>query len=188
MAKIKAGNIERGMYLLHNQTPHKVVKKKFVSPGKGSAFTRTKLENLETGSIISHVFKSHDRVEEIYVESREMQFLYQTGGSLVFMDPRTYEQVEVPAKVLGEKAQYLVPETKVYVASYQDKALAVSLPAKVNMEVTKSQKAVSGDRQNAGTKPVRLETGLKVQVPLFIEEGEKIVIDTETGEYISRAS
>ena len=187
MTKIKAGNIERGMYLLHNNSPHKVVKKKFVSPGKGSAFTRTKLENLETGAIVSHVFKSHDRVEEIYVESREMQFLYQAENMLVFMDPRTYEQVEVTQQLLGEKAQFLVPETKVYLSFYQDKPLAVSMPPKVEMTVTKAREAVAGDRQNAGTKSVTLETGLEVQAPLFIKQGEKLVIDTETGEYVSRA-
>jgi elongation factor P len=188
MSKIKAGNIERGMYLLHHGHPHKVVKKKFVSPGKGSAFTRTKLLNLETGSIVSHVFKSHDRVEEIYVESKRMQFLYKRDNQVVFMDPQTYHQVEIPRKVIGEKVKFLVSELEVYILFYQEKPMAVKLPPKVTMEVTKAKHAVAGDRQNAGSKPVRMETGLEVQAPLFIEEGEKLIISTESGEYVSRAN
>ncbi len=187
MSKIKAGNIDKGMFLMHHGKPHRVVKKKFVSPGKGSAFTRTKLQNLETGAIVEFVFKSHDVIEEVEVESRQMQFLYESGEQVVFMDPRSYEQVEVPKSVLGDKVQYLAPEISCYVMVYQGKPMAVSLPPKVEMEVTQAQDAVAGDRSNAGTKPVTVETGLKVQVPLFIKTGEKLVIDTEDGSYVSRA-
>jgi len=188
MAKVKAGNIEKGMCLLHNQKPHRVVKKKFVSPGKGSAFTRTRLMNLETGAIFEHVFKSHDTVEEVFVESREMQFLYRTDGLVYFMDPYSYEQAEIPEKIMSDQVDFLVPEIKVYVLFYEGKALAVKLPAKVTMEVTEAQEAVAGDRSNAGTKPVTMETGLIVQAPLFISKGEKLIIDTESGQYVSRAN
>ena len=147
----------------------------------------TKLQNLETGAIVEFVFKSHDVIEEVEVESRQMQFLYESGEQVVFMDPRSYEQVEVPKSVLGDKVQYLVPEISCYVMIYRGKPMAVSLPPKVEMEVTQAQDAVAGDRSNAGTKPVTVETGLKVQVPLFIKTGEKLVIDTEDGSYVSRA-
>lgn len=187
MAKVKAGNIDTGIFLMLHGQPHKVIKKKFVSPGKGSAFTRTKLQNLRTGAVVEHVFKSHDTVEEVAVDSKRMQFLYKSGDQIVFMDPRTYDQVEVPAAVLGEKQQYLIAGIDCYVMIYQGEPLAVSLPPKVTLEVKEAQEAVAGDRSNAGTKPAVMETGLKVQVPLFIKRGEKLIIDTDSGEYVSRA-
>ncbi|MEA2056800.1 MAG: elongation factor P [Patescibacteria group bacterium] len=188
MAKIKAGNIEKGMYLLHQNQPYKVVHKKFVSPGKGSAFTRAKMQNLETGAIISYVFKSHDRVDEIYVESKQMQFLYQSGDQVFFMNPQTYKQVSIPKSVVGDQVAYLVAELQVYILFYEDKPMVVRLPPKVTMKVLKANAAVAGDRQNSGTKSVTMETGLEVQAPLFIEQGEKLVISTDTGEYVSRAN
>ncbi len=187
MAKVKAGNIKKGMYILYQNQPHQVFSKQFVSPGKGSAFTRTKLKDLRTGSIFEFVFKSHDSVEEVYVETKKMHFLFKNKDQIVFMNPVTYEQVEVSPKVLGDGVNYLVPEMQVYVAFYKAKPLGVSLPPKVEMEVVKAQAAVAGDRQNAGKKPVVMETGLKVQVPLFIKKGEKLLVDTTSGEYVSRA-
>ncbi|MBD3250789.1 MAG: elongation factor P [Candidatus Pacebacteria bacterium] len=188
MAKVKAGNIKQGMYLLYKGHPHRVTKKKFVSPGKGSAFTRTKLQDLRTGAIFEFTFKSHDSVEEVFVESKEMQFLYKSSDQVIFMDPRTYEQVEIPVSLIQDQVDFLVPELSVYLSFYEGKALGMSLPPKVTMEVTKAQKAIAGDRSNAGTKPVTMETGLVVQAPLFIEKGEKLIIDTESGAYVSRAS
>lgn len=187
MAKVKAGNIENGMFLMHNGKPHRVIKKKFVSPGKGSAFTRTKLKNLETGAIIEHVFKSHDTLEEVFVESRQMQFLYRTGEQLVFMDPRSYDQVELSADILGEDVNFMVSEITVFISFYEGKPIGVNLPPKVTMSVVESEDAIAGDRSNAGTKPVIMETGLVVQVPLFIKQGERLIIDTDSGSYVSRA-
>ncbi|KUK79777.1 MAG: Elongation factor P [Microgenomates bacterium 39_7] len=187
MAKVKAGNIETGMFLMHNGHPHRVIKKKFVSPGKGSAFCRTKLTNLETGATIEHVFKSHDTLEEVFVESKQMQFLYLGSDAAVFMDQRNYEQIEISLKVLGDAVYYLVPETKAYISFYEGKPIAVSLPPKVELEVTESEDAIAGDRSNSGTKPITTETGLVVQVPLFIKKGERLIIDTTSGEYVSRA-
>jgi elongation factor P len=126
-------------------------------------------------------------VQEIYVESRQMQFLYQTDNSAVFMDPQTYQQQELNKQILGDKSQFLVPELEIYVLFYQEKPLSIRMPPKVTMTVDRAQSAVAGDRSNAGTKPVTMETGLKVQVPLFIEQGEELIIDTESGEYVSRA-
>jgi len=187
MSKVKAGNIEIGMFIMHNGSPHRVVKKKFVSPGKGSAFNRTKLQNIETGAILEFVFKSHDVIEEVEVESKQMQFLYKSADGAVFMEPRTFEQAEISDKVLGDAVNYLVPEIKVYVSFYEDRATAVSLPPKVEMVVAQADDAIAGDRSNAGTKPVTMETGLIVQVPLFIKQGEKLLIDTDSGSYVSRA-
>ena len=187
MAKVKAGNIDNGMFLMHNSKPHRVIKKKFVSPGKGSAFTRTKLKNLETGAIIEHVFKSHDTLDEVFVESKQMQFLYRNGDQLVFMDPRSYDQVELSADILGEDVNFMVAEITVFISFYEGKPIGVSLPPKVTMTVVESEDAIAGDRSNAGTKPVTVETGLVVQVPLFIKQGEKLIIDTDSGSYVSRA-
>ncbi len=187
MSKLKAGNIETGLYLMHNGEPHKVIKKKFVSPGKGSAFNRTKLQNVKTGAIVEHVFKSHDTVEEVFVESKAMQFSYFLGDSAVFMDPRTYEQVEVEGELLGDAKNYLVSEVKVYLAFFEGEVVGISMPPKVEMEVVEAEEAIAGDRSNSGTKPVVMETGLVVQVPLFIKKGENLLIDTDSGDYVSRA-
>ncbi len=116
-----------------------------------------------------------------------MQFLYTQGASVVFMDQRTYEQTEIPLSVLGNALDYLVAETKVYVSFYEAKPIAINLPPKVELEVTESEDAIAGDRSNSGTKPVKTETGLVVQVPLFIKKEEKIIVDTTSGEYVSRA-
>ena len=187
MSKVKAGNIELGMFIMHNGAPHRVIKKKFVSPGKGSAFNRTKLQNIETGAMMEHVFKSHDVVEEVEVESKQMQFLYKAADGVVFMDPRTYEQAEISNTVLGNAVDFLVAEMMVYISFYEGRATAVSLPPKVQMIVVESEDAIAGDRSNAGTKPVTMETGLIVQVPLFIKKGEKLIVDTDSGSYVSRA-
>lgn len=186
--KLKAGNIKKGMYVLHNGRPHYVTKTQFVSPGKGSAFTRTKLQDVGSGSTIEFVFKSHDSVEELNIESKEMQFLYDMGDEIVFMDPRSYEQVNVATKLLDGKEKFLVPELNVYIQFYQEKAIGVSLPPKVKMKVERAEEAIAGDRQNAGKKPVTMETGLIVQAPLFIKTGDVLLLDTATGEYVSRAN
>jgi elongation factor P len=186
--KLKAGNIKKGMYIMHNGRPHYVTKTQFVSPGKGSAFTRAKIQDISSGSSLDFVFKSHDSVEELNIESKEMQFLYDMGDEVVFMDPRSYEQVNVATKILDGKEKFLVPELNVYIQFFQDKAIGVNLPPKVKMVVEQAEEAVAGDRQNAGKKPVTMETGLVVQAPLFIKKGDVLLLDTATGEYVSRAN
>lgn len=188
MANLKAGNIKKGIFILHNGQPHVVSKTQFVSPGKGSAFTRARLRNLKTGATIEFVFKSHDSVEEIEVESREMQFLYLAGDEVVFMDPRSYEQVTIPVALLDGNELFLIAEMKVYIQLYQEKAIGVSLPPKVTMVVDQAEEAIAGDRQTAGKKTVTMETGLTVQAPLFIKKGDKLIIDVETGSYVSRSN
>jgi len=187
MGNLKAGKIKKGQYILYKNKPHYVVKTQFVSPGKGSAFTRTKLRDLNTGSVIEFTFKSHDTIEELTIESRELQFLYTDSDEVVFMDPYTYDQVEVASDLIGDKKGLLAPEIKVYVSFYEEKAIGVVFPPKVKLKVTEAQDAVAGDRQNAGKKPVTLETGMVVHVPLFIKQDEVINVDTETGEYVSRS-
>lgn len=186
--KLKAGNIRKGIYVLHNGRPHLVTKAQFVSPGKGSAFTRARLQDIQSGTGFDFVYKSHDSVEELEVESKEMQFLYDMGDEVVFMDPRTYEQVNIPTKLLDGKEKLLVPEINAYIQFFQEKAIGISLPPKIKMVVADAEDAVAGDRQNAGKKPVTMETGLIVQAPLFVKKGDILIVDTETSEYVSRAN
>jgi len=188
MSMIKAGNISKGMYIMYKDQPHYVLKTQFVSPGKGSAFTKIKLRDMRNGANLEFNFKSHDSVEELEVETKEMQFLYHDGDEIVFMDPRTYEQLNVPHRILDDKALMLTADIKVYLTIYDERVIGVILPPKVKMAVAEAQDAVAGDRQNAGKKPVVMESGLQVQAPLFIKTGDLLLIDTETAEYVSRVN
>lgn len=188
MATIKAGNIKKGSYLLFKGDPHLVTKTEFSFPGKGSAFMKCKLKNIFTQNTVEFTFKSTESVEEVDVSSKQMQFLYQDSDELVFMDPRTYEQVSVPLSLAEDMVGYLKAELEnIYVLFYNDEPVGVSLPQKVTMEVTYAEDATAGNRVNAPKKPVTVETGITVQAPLFVNKGDKIVIDTTTGEYVSRA-
>jgi elongation factor P len=188
MSSIKAGNIKKGSYILHRNQPHYVVHVKFVSPGKGSAFSKVKMRDMRTGANVEFSFKSHDSIEELDIQSREMQFLYRAGDEIIFMDPSTYEQVAVPTKLVEDQVAMLTSELKIYVIFYEEKALGVSLPPKVKLKVVKADEATAGDRQTAGKKPVTMETGLIVQAPLFIKVGDILSIDTTTGDYVSRVN
>jgi elongation factor P len=185
---IKGGNIRKGSYILFKDQPHLVTKTDFVSPGKGSAFMRARLKSVKTGATQEFTFKSVESVEELDVESREMQFLYMDGDDVVFMDPRTFEQATVPKALLDEKVGFLIPELTMYVLFYNDKAIGVRFPASVKLKVKYAEEATAGGRINAPKKPVTMETGIVVQAPLFIKAGETLIIDTETGEYLSRSN
>ncbi len=188
MSTIKAGNIKKGSYILYKDLPHYVIKTQFVSPGKGSAFTRVKMRDMRNGSNLEFNFKSHDNVEELDVETKEMQFLYHDGNEIVFMDPRSYEQLTVPKHVLGDKSLMLTSEIKVYLTVFEEQVIGVVLPPKVRMKVAESHDAIAGDRQTAGKKPVVMESGLVVQAPLFIKTGDTLLVDTETAAYVSRVN
>jgi elongation factor P len=187
MPTVKAGNISKGMFILFRNQPCQVTKAEFYHPGKGSAVNRLKLRNLKSGSTVDFTYKTSEQVEYLEVNSREMQYLYHDDSEVVFMDPRTYEQVELPAKMFEGKIGYLTPDVKVYVQFYEDEAMDVTLPPKVKLKVTEAHDATAGNRVNAPKKPVIMETGLEVQAPIFIKEGEILIIDTDTGEYVSRA-
>jgi elongation factor P len=184
--KVKAGNIRKGIYLMHNGRPHLVTWTHFGSMGRGSAFMRTKLKDLKSGSTVDFTFKSHDLAEEIDVELKELQFLYRAGDEVVLMDPRSFEQQSIEVGLLDGKEDFLAPEMKVYVQFFEDKPLGINLPPKVEMVVAKADEAVAGDRQTAGKKAVTMESGLIVQAPLFIKKNDHLIIDVETGQYLSR--
>jgi elongation factor P len=186
MPTLKAGSISKGMYILFRSHPHQVLKAEFYHPGKGSAVMRLKLHNLKSGNKLDFTYKTNEQVEYLDVNSQEMQFLYEDGSDLVFMDPRSYEQVSLPGNLFKATKGMLTPDIKVFVQFYNDQPLGVTLPPKVKLKVTTSPDAVAGNRVNAPKKTVIMETGLEVQAPIFIKEGETLVIDTATGDYVSR--
>lgn len=184
---IKAGSIRKGMYILFKNEPALVTKTDFMSPGKGSAFMRAKFKNLKTGKVQEFTHKSTESVEEIEISSIQMQYLYEDGTDLVFMNPDTYDQVEVPNHLIGEKVQLLIPESKVYIITYDDKPIGVSFPQKITLKVVYAEEAVAGNTMGTAKKEIKLETGLVVLAPIFIKQGESVVIDTETLTFVSRA-
>lgn len=183
---LTGGNIKKGMYIMHKNEPHWVTFTEFVSPGKGSAFMRSKLKSVKTGNVVEFTFKSVETVEEADVQTTEMQYLYQDGQDFIFMHPRTFEQVTVPGDVVADYVPYLMPEQYMYVVFYNEKAIGIRFPGKVTLTVDYSEDAVAGNRVNAPKKKVRLETGYEIDVPLFIKKGDRIVVDTTTGQYVSR--
>lgn len=188
MATINAGNISKGIFLMFKGVPQLVTKTEFMAPGKGSAIMRVRFKNAQTGATQDFTYKTSEQVEVADVDKREMQFLYRDGDEVVFMDPRTYDQASVPVSLLEEQVGYLTPDMKVLVLWFEEKAIGVNLPAHVTLKVTEAFDAVAGNRVNAPKKPVTLETGITVQVPLFIKTGDLIMLDTTTGEYLSRVT
>lgn len=186
MASVKAGSVTKGMFLDFRGEPHQVTKAEFYHPGKGSAVNRLKLRNLKTGNSVDMTYKTHDSVEYIEVSSQEMQFLYADGSEVVFMDPRSFEQVNLPQEMFADTIGFLTSDAKVYVQFHDGEPLGVTLPPKVKLKVTEAFDADAGGRVNAPKKPVTLETGIEIQAPLFVKTGDVLIIDTTTGEYVSR--
>jgi len=188
MSTVKGGNITKNSYIIYKGAPHRVTAANFTSPGKGSAFMRCKLKNVVTGNVAEFTFKSNESVEEADVTKMELQFLYADTAEVVFMDERTYNQVSVPRDLVEDKLGFLTPETRVNVLFYNDNPIGVLLPPNVVLKVTEAHEAVAGNRVNAPKKPVTLETGIEVQVPLFIKTGDHVSVDTDSGEYLARVN
>ena len=188
MAVVNGGNLKKGMYIKFKGEPNQVTGTQFVSPGKGSAFTRAKLFNVKTGNTVEFTFKSNESVEVLDVTTRELTYSYHDNDIVAFMDMRTYEQFELNRSLVGDGVNYLTPEVRVYVLFLDEQPIGINLPPKVKLKVTEAPDAIKGDRVTAGKKPVVMETGLVVQAPIFIKTGEVLLIDTTTGEYVSRAN
>ena len=188
METVNGGNLRKGMYIDFRGQPHQVTASQFVSPGKGSAFTRAKLRNLMTGNSLEFTFKSTENIGLADVNSRELQFSYIDGDDVWFMDTRSYEQFAVDRGILGNQVGFLVPEAMVYVVFLGEKPIGVNFPPKIKMKVALAEEAVTGDRATAGKRPVEMETGMIVQAPVFIKTGDTLLIDTEDGSYVSRAN
>jgi len=158
-----------------------------VKPGKGGAFVRTKLKNVETGRVLEKTFRSGEKVTEVRLENRPFQYLYADGDMLVFMNEETYEQISLPKERLGEDLNFLLENMKVMMLLREGTPITVEIPATVELRVIRSDPGIKGDTATNATKPATLETGYEVAVPLFVEEGDLLKIDTRTGKYMSRA-
>ncbi|MDA0638108.1 elongation factor P [Nonomuraea sp. MCN248] len=164
-----------------------VVEFQHVKPGKGGAFVRTKLKNVLSGKVVDKTFNAGVKVEVANVDKREMQYSYRDGDDFVFMDTETYDMVNVPAKTVGDAANYMLENTLATVAFNEGSALYVDLPAAAELTIASTEPGLQGDRSTGGTKPATLETGAEIKVPLFITTGERVKVDTRSGEYLGRA-
>jgi elongation factor P len=158
-----------------------------VKPGKGAAFVRSKLRNLRTGAIQEKTFRGGEKVDRAHIENRKMQYLYANGDNHTFMDLESYEQIELNSNQIKEQLKFLKENMEVHIQSFQGETLGVELPNTVELEVVETEPGIKGDTASGGSKPATLETGYTVQVPFFINQGDKLIIDTRSGDYVSRA-
>jgi elongation factor P len=186
MPAITTNDLKNGITLQLDNGLFTVVEFQHVKPGKGGAFVRTTLRNARTGAVIDRTFRAAERVEQAILDKKDMQFLYTDGDEYVFMDTVTYDQIHVPPAALGDAANYLVPQATANLAMYQDEIVNVEIPASVELTVAATEPGVQGDRVSGARKPATLETGKVIQVPLFVNQGERVRVDTRTGEYITR--
>lgn len=187
MAKMNANDLRPGNIIEHQGSLWVVVKTAHVKPGKGGAFAQVELKNLLDGRKLNERFRSEDRVERVRLDQREQQFLYEQDGMLVFMDSETYEQVELPADILGDRRPFLKEGMTVTIEYHEGRPLSVTLPDKVECEVVETEPVVKGQTAASSYKPAILDNGVRVMVPPFISAGDRIIVSTETGEYVSRA-
>ena len=180
-------DLKNGMTLNLDGQLWTVVDFQHVKPGKGGAFVRTRLKSVLSGKVVDRTFNAGVKVETASVDKREMQYLYREGEDFVFMDTQDYDQPRIPAATVGDAANYLLEEQMAVVAFNNGVPLYVELPAAVELTIRQTDPGVQGDRSTGGTKPATLETGAQVQVPLFITTGEKVKVDTRTGDYLGRA-
>lgn len=181
-------DLKNGMVLNFDGQLWQVIEFQHVKPGKGPAFVRTKLKNVLSGKTVERTLNAGVKVETATVDRRDMQYLYNDGNDFIFMDMETYDQIPVSPQLVGDAAHFMLENQEVIVASHDGTVLFIELPASVVLEITYTEPGLQGDRSNAGTKPATLETGFDIQVPLFLNQGDKVKVDTRTGSYISRAN
>ncbi|ARU53082.1 elongation factor P [Cellulosimicrobium cellulans] len=165
-----------------------VIEFQHVKPGKGGAFVRTKIKNVMTGKTIDKTFNAGLKIETANVDRRDFQYLYQDGADYVFMDTSTYDQITISAEIVGDAKDYMLENQNVLIASNDGQPLYIELPASVVLEITYTEPGLQGDRSTGGTKPATLETGAQIQVPLFLEQGTKVKVDTRDGSYLGRVN
>jgi len=187
MPKINGNEIRPGNVLEHNGGLWAAVKVDHVKPGKGGAFAQVEMKNLRNGSKLNERFRSADKVERVRLEQKDMQFLYEDSGQLIFMDTETYDQVQVDAEMLGERRPFLQDGMTIVVEFYDSEALNATLPQKVTCEIVETEPVVKGQTAANSFKPAVLDNGVRIVVPPFVGQGEKIVVNTETMEYSERA-
>ena len=187
MPTVSTNDLKRGMSLDLPDGLFQVVDFQHVKPGKGGAFVRTTLRNMRNGASIDKTFRADEKVEQAIVEKRDMQYLYRDGEDYVFMDNTSYDQQHVPPASLGDATKFMKEGDSAVIQSYKGEIVGVDLPAAVELTVTETEPGVQGDRVSGARKPATLETGHVVQVPLFVNTGDRIKVDTRSGEYLTRA-
>ena len=183
-----SNDIKNGSVLNLDGNLWNVIEFQHVKPGKGGAFVRTKLKNVLSGKVVDKTFNAGAKVEFETVDRRDMQYLYNDGTDFVFMDPGNFEQLTIPAAVVGDAKDFMLENSNALIGLHNGVALFLELPASVVLEITYTEPGLQGDRSTGGTKPATLETGREIQVPLFIESGTRVKVDTRSGEYISRVN
>jgi elongation factor P len=183
---VSTNDFKNGMTLELDGTLFQIIEFQHVKPGKGGAFVRSKLRNVKTGAVLERTFNAGVKVGLAIVERKDYQYLYPDSDAFVFMDLQTYDQIHVPATLVGDRAGYLLEGAEAQVALHEGVPITVDLPASVVLTIRKTDPGVKGDTRTGAMKPATLETGAVVSVPLFVEEGEKVKVDTRSGEYIER--
>ena len=186
MPAISTNDLKNGITLNLDNALFTVVEFQHVKPGKGGAFVRTRLRNLRTGNMLDRTFNAGIKVEQAILEKRDMQFLYKDGDDYVFMDTDTYDQVNIKPVALGDAADYLIENAVAIIATHESEIVSVEIPASVELEVTETEPGVQGDRVSGARKPATVQTGKVIQVPLFINVGDRIKVDTRSGDYLTR--
>jgi len=186
MPQISVNDLKNGITLELENGLFQVIEFQHVKPGKGGAFVRTKIRNLRNGAVIDKTFNAGIKVEQAIVDRQDMQFLYKDGDDYVFMNTTTYDQLNVPNRALGEAADYLTEQMIAQIAQYQGEIIGVEIAASVELIIAETEPGVQGDRVSGARKPATLETGKVLQVPLFVEPGDKVKVDTRTGDYLTR--
>ena len=186
MPAISTNDLKNGITLNLDNALYTVVEFQHVKPGKGGAFVRTRLRNLRTGNMLDRTFNAGIKVEQAILEQRDMQVLYKDGDDYVFMDTETYDQVNIKPVALGDAAEYLVENAVAIIATHDTEIVSVEIPASVELEVTLTEPGVQGDRVSGARKPATVQTGKVIQVPLFINIGDRVKVDTRSGEYLTR--
>jgi elongation factor P len=185
---ISTNQFKNGTHIEIDGKIWKILDFQHVKPGKGGAFVRTKLRRIEDGSVIDKTFRAGEKFRPVRTESKKMQYLYDSGDAAVFMDSQDYDQIEIPKDSLGDSMQWVLPNAEVDVLFVDEKPSDVQVPSAIDMKVVQTDPGLKGDTASGGgNKPATLESGVVVQVPLFIEEGETVRVDTRSGEYVSRA-
>jgi elongation factor P len=185
---ISTNQFKNGTHIEVDGSIYRIVEFQHVKPGKGGAFVRTKLRRFDDGSVQDKTFRSGEKFRPVRTETRRMQYLYDSGDTAVFMDSDTYDQLEIPRDSAGDEMQWVLPNDTVDILFVDERPVGVQVPSAVELKVVTTDPGVRGDTvSGGGTKPATLETGVQVQVPLFIDEGEKVRVDTRSGEYVSRA-
>jgi elongation factor P len=185
---VSTNDLKNGMTLDLPEGLFSVVDFQHVKPGKGGAFVRTRLKNVRTGAVIDRTYRADEKLEQAIIEKREMQYLYRDGNQYVFMDNASFEQLPVDAAALGRSPRFLTEGSTAVLQLHGGEVIGVELPAAVELGVTDTEPGIQGDRVSGARKPATLETGLVVQVPLFVNEGDRVRVDTRSGEYLTRVS